>query len=71
MSFSRKGEKCGSEPGLSSNRLSLSETIRALGALEEREDARGADIKAATSQFSPRTSHTSETLLQLYLARDK
>lgn len=71
MSFSKKGEECYPDRGLSPNRVSLSETIRALGAPERREGIRGADIKAATSQLIPRTSHTSEALLQPYLARDK
>lgn len=72
MSFSKKGEECCSAPGLTANRVGCSETIRALGAPEGREGTGDADIKAATSQFfSPRTSHTSEALLQLYLSRDK
>lgn len=71
MRFSKKVEECCSEPGLSPNRVSLSGSIRALGAPERREGTRGADIEAATSQLIPRMSHTSEALLQPYLARDK
>lgn len=69
--FCEKGEGCCSEPGLNPNRVSLSETIRALGVSERREGTGGADIEAATPQLIPRTSHTSEALLQPYLARDK
>lgn len=71
MRFTKKGEEYCSDPGLSPNRVSLSENRRALGAPERREGTRGTDIEAATSQLISRTSHTSEALLQPYLARDK
>lgn len=64
MSFSIKGRECGSEQGLSPEKVGFSGTIRILGALvgekAKKGGTRGADNKAGPPQSFHRADHTSD-----------